>query len=189
MNRGLKWHSLYTLSFVICVLISVFSSSFVLPFGKISPLRDNSNIVSRLIAPDCRALHLLPPDLSPNILFDISMRNISSALGALLILSLGCSSQRHSETPLSAKDHAIIKTLSTRDRNAVHVVLWTLQQNGISNSLAISFDAPYSEVQPKIQAIREHLKTLSEDNLSALDQSLAYHWQIYSPVWSSQDWP
>jgi len=37
------------------VEISVFSSSFVLPSGKISPLRNNSNIVSRLIAPDCQA--------------------------------------------------------------------------------------------------------------------------------------
>src|SRR5215472_965374 len=117
------------------------------------------------------------------------MRNISSAFGALLILSLGCSSQRHSEKPVRARDHAIITTLSTRDRNAVHVALWTLEQNGISNSPAITFDARYSEVQPKIQAIREHLKTLSEDNLSTLDQSLAYHWQIYSPIWSSHDWP
>src|SRR5580765_8103501 len=104
------------------------------------------------------------------------MRAISSAFVAILILSVGCSSQRHSEKPVSARDHAIVRTLSTRDRNAVHVALWTLQQNGISNSPAVSFDAPYSEAQPKIQAVRDHLKTLSEDNLSALDQSLAYHW-------------
>jgi hypothetical protein len=117
------------------------------------------------------------------------MHNISTALGALLILSLGCSSQPNVEKPLSTGNHTIITTLSTQDRNAVNVALWTLGQYGIYISPAISFDAPYSEVQPKIRAICEHLKTLSENNLSTLDQSLAHHWQIYSPIWSSHDWP
>jgi len=79
--------------------------------------------------------------------------------------------------------------LATRDRNAVHVALWTLEQNAIPVSPVISFDVPYDEVQPRIQSIRQQLQSLPEERLSALDQSLAHHWQIYSPIWSSHDWP
>lgn len=71
----------------------------------------------------------------------------------------------------------------------MHVALWTLRQNGISNSPVVRFDASYSEVQPKIQAVGDYLKTLPEERLAMLDQSLAYHWKIYSPIWSSHDWP
>ena len=97
--------------------------------------------------------------------------------------------ERALEKSAAIKEHAILKALSTRDRNAVHVALWTLEQNGIPISPAISFDAPYAEVQPSIQAVREHLQSFPPERLDALDQSLAYHWQIYSPIWSSHDWP
>jgi hypothetical protein len=117
------------------------------------------------------------------------MRAIPSIVVALLVWSSGCSSQRDSEKSAAIPEHAILKTLNTRDRNAVHVALWTLKQNGISNSPAIGFDAPYSDAQPKIQAVRDYLNTLPEEKLSALDQRLAYHWRIYSPIWSSHDWP
>lgn len=108
---------------------------------------------------------------------------------ALPILSAGCSSQPDTGKSAVIKEHAIIRTLATRDRNAVHVALWTLQQNGITNLQTISFEAPYSEVQPRIQSACESLKVLPDERLSALDQSLTYHWQIYSPIWSSHDWP
>ena len=114
---------------------------------------------------------------------------MSSIVVALLILSAGCSSQPDFWKSAATKEHAIIRTLATRDRNAVRVALWTLQQNGITNFEAISFDAPYSEVQPRIQSVCELLKALPDERLSALDQSLSYHWQIYSPIWISHDWP
>ncbi len=117
------------------------------------------------------------------------MRIIVTVLGALLVLSVGCSSQPGSGRSAVGKEHAIIRTLAARDRNAVHVALWTLQQNGITNFRAISFDAPYSVVQPTIRNASETLKALPDERLSALDQSLRYHWQIYSPIWSSHDWP
>jgi hypothetical protein len=117
------------------------------------------------------------------------MRIIVSVLGTLLILSVGCSSQSGSGRSAVNREHPIIRTLATRDRNAVHVALWTLQQNGITNFQAISFDDPYSEVQPTIRKVCETLKALPDERLSALDQILTNHWQIYSPIWSSHDWP
>jgi hypothetical protein len=47
--------------------------------------------------------------------------------------------ERALEKSAAIKEHAILKALSTRDRNAVHVALWTLEQNGIPISPAISF--------------------------------------------------
>lgn len=86
-------------------------------------------------------------------------------------------------------EHTIVLALGARDRNAVHVALWTLQQNGISDFPPINFDMPYSEAWPKIQAARDSLETLPREKLSALDRSLAFHWQIDSPIWSDQVWP
>jgi hypothetical protein len=93
------------------------------------------------------------------------MRIIVSVLGTLLILSVGCSSQSGSGRSAVNKEHPIIRTLATRDRNAVHVALWTLQQNGITNFQAISFDDPYSEVQPTIRKVCETLKALPDERM------------------------
>jgi hypothetical protein len=69
------------------------------------------------------------------------------------------------------------------------VALWTLRQNGIPISPEVSLGVPYSEARPAIQAMREYLLTFPEERLDALDRSLAYYWQIHSPIWSSHDWP
>ncbi len=108
---------------------------------------------------------------------------------ALLMWSMGCSSQRGPARSAAAREHVIVQTLAARDRNAVHVALWTLREYGITNTPVVNFDAAYSEARPKIQAICDYLQTLPEKTLATLDQGLAYHWQIYSPIWSSHDWP
>ena len=108
---------------------------------------------------------------------------------ALLMLNVGCSVPPHRLQPAANEKHAILETLVTRDSNAVHVALWTLKKNGIPISPEIRFDSPYSEARPKIQALCEHLQAFAEARLNALDQSLAYHWQIYSPIWSDDEWP
>jgi hypothetical protein len=117
------------------------------------------------------------------------MRTILSTLIAIAVLSSGCSSRGDSKNTVTANEHSIIRTLFTRDRNAVHVALWTLDKNGIPTVPAISYDSPYSEVQPRIQAVGDYLRTLPQDRLAELDKSLTYHWNFYSPIWSSQDWP
>jgi hypothetical protein len=110
-------------------------------------------------------------------------------LTALLIVSAGCSSRRYSEKVATTEGHAILKSLLTRDRNAVRVALWTLQQNGISVSQKIQFELPYAEVRPDIATVYERVRRFSEKKLATIDQSLSYHWQIDSPIWGSNDWP
>jgi hypothetical protein len=122
-------------------------------------------------------------DFAPLLL----LHPISTAFVALLVI--GCSSERHSVKPATSREHVILKTLATRDRNAVHVALWTLEQNGVQVPQKISFDSAYSEASPKLQVIREYLQSFPESKLSALDQNLAYHWRIYSPIWIRNDWP
>jgi hypothetical protein len=117
------------------------------------------------------------------------MNIVATVLAALLVLTAGCSSPPRSATPVATKEHTILTTLATRNRNAVHVAFWTLEQNGIQLTENVSFDSSYSEAWPKIEAIRKRVQTLPESQLSALDQSLAYHWKIYSPIWVSNDWP
>ena len=138
------------------------------------------------------AIHAPPgPVLPPRRAWPVrhSMRAIASIMLALLVWTTGCSSQRRPGSSAVAREHPIVQTLAARDRNAVHVALWTLQQNGISNPPAVSFEASYSEAQPKIQAVRDFLETLPDERLTTLDRSLAYHWQVYSPIWNSHDWP
>src|SRR5882672_6024593 len=49
---------------------------------------------------------------------------IYTGLVALLMIIVGCSSERHSAKPVISSEHAILKALARRDRNAVHVALW-----------------------------------------------------------------
>jgi len=105
----------------------------------------------------------------------------------------GCVSGHRTDRPSHraavSSEHSILKTLATRDRNAVHVALWTLEHNDISVPQHVAFNLPYAEAQPKIQAILEYLRTLPETKLTALDQSLSNHWRLYSPFWINNDWP
>ncbi|MEI6784960.1 MAG: hypothetical protein WCQ21_29025 [Verrucomicrobiota bacterium] len=99
-------------------------------------------------------------------------------LGAVMAIC-GCS---------TTKEHAILKDLGMKERNSVHVALWTLQQNGIlssEESERIDLSPPYREVRPQIRAVQKRVRLLPEEKLSTLDESLAYHWRIYSTIWPS----
>jgi hypothetical protein len=120
-------------------------------------------------------------------------RAIGMAAMILFATMAGCVSghrtDRVSHQAAVSSEHSILKTLATRDRNAVHVALWTLEHNDLSVPEHIAFNLPYAEAQPKIQAILEYLRTLPETKLTALDQSLSNHWRLYSPFWINNDWP
>jgi hypothetical protein len=91
--------------------------------------------------------------------------------------------------PAAGTEHKILTTLAARNRNAVHVALWTLEQNGILLTESVSFVSSNSDAVPKLEAIRQHLQTFPEIKLDVLDRDLAYHWRIYSPIWVGNDWP
>lgn len=120
-------------------------------------------------------------------------RSVGMAARILFVATAGCVSGHRTDRPSHratvSSEHSILKTLARRDRNAVYVALWTLKQNDISVPQPIAFNLPYAEAQPKIQALLEYLRTLPETNLTALDQSLAYHWRLYSTFWINNDWP
>jgi hypothetical protein len=115
--------------------------------------------------------------------------NVTTSLIGLLIITAGCSSPARPATSAASREHTILTTLAARNRNAVHVALWTLEQNGIQLTENVSFDSSYSEARPRIEVIRKYLRALPKTKLTVLDRSLAYHWCIYSPVWVSNDWP
>jgi hypothetical protein len=116
------------------------------------------------------------------------MKILLSLVTVLCALCVSCTSSRNEETPVSVEEHAIIETLALRDRNSIHVVMWTLENNGITDYEPISFDAPYTEALTKIHDISESLRSLPDKKLTELDKSLACHWSIYSPIWPLRDW-
>jgi len=102
-------------------------------------------------------------------------------MGAIIVFC-GCS---------TTKEHAIVNALAIKERNSVHVALWTLQQNGVLGEDEINIDLgpPYREVRPQIRAVQRRVRALPEDKLNALDESFAYHCKVYSPIWpSSYNW-
>ena len=100
----------------------------------------------------------------------------------VIITSFGCS---------TTHEHAILRTLDQRNRSSVYVALWTLEQNGALSSQEmqkIDCNGPYSKARPQIRAVQRYVGSLPEEKLEALDQSLAYHWRIYSAIWPNLKW-
>ena len=131
-------------------------------------------VVSRCALPGLAALFFL--DQRPRAAechIRLKMNLIAAILVGLLVVTAGCSSQPRAAKPGPGKEHAILTTLSTRNRNAVHVALWTLEQNGILLAEKVSFGSSYTEAWPGIEAIRQYVRTLPDDKLGDLDRSLA----------------
>ncbi|MFC1601188.1 M56 family metallopeptidase [Candidatus Sumerlaeota bacterium] len=76
----------------------------------------------------------------------------------------------------------IISTLESRSRSGTYVALGALRQNGFTVP-TIDFDKPYTEAQPELKQLTAKLTQLPKAKLAELNQSLAYHWRIYSPIW------
>jgi len=84
----------------------------------------------------------------------------------------------------------IIKQLESRNRNAVHVALWTLKNNDIENASKIDLKLPYIDNKQLLTTLIDDLTILDVADLKKLDDSLNHHWQIYSPIWgpTSEVW-
>jgi len=90
----------------------------------------------------------------------------------------------------AAAEPRIIAHLESKHRTSTYVAIWTLRQAKIE-APDIDFDRSHSEAEPKLQALVKSLRELSKDRLAKLDESLAYHWSIYSPIWAKEGegWP
>ncbi len=104
--------------------------------------------------------------------------NIIFVMIGLVSIAGGCGP---SVAPSAAKAE-IVSSLESRNRATTHVVLWTLEQNGFSVP-QIDFEKPYHVAAPQLQQLSEELADLPPSKLSELDESLKYHWSIYSPIW------
>src|SRR5262245_21489237 len=95
---------------------------------------------------------------------------------------LGLKRMKKAEIVAINERHPILKPLGERDRNSVHLALWTLQSNKMLKFERIDFDAPYSNVQPSIERIRSIVGEMPEEKLNALDESLGQHRKFYSVI-------
>ena len=108
----------------------------------------------------------------------------------LLIPAILCSVIGCSKTGPSRNEYKIISSLASKNRNEVHVTLWTLEQNGLVVPAEIDFESPYEDNRKHLQHVSNELAKLEPATLADLDKSLEYHWSIYSPIWdpSSANW-
>ena len=121
-----------------------------------------------------------------NISFLLAMTSIG-----ILSLSIGCSRSEQTgakpeETNAKAENKPEFKTLTqvtSKDRNSVHVALWTIKNSDIKVSDEIDFDLPYKDNSPALESVAAELDKLDFADRRILDESLAHHWQIYSPIW------
>ena len=114
-----------------------------------------------------------------NISFLLAMTSIG-----ILSLSIGCS--RSEQAGAKAENKPEFKTLTqvtSKDRNSVHVALWTIKNSDIKVSDEIDFDLPYKDNSPALESVAAELEKLDFADRRILDESLAHHWQIYSPIW------
>jgi hypothetical protein len=95
-----------------------------------------------------------------------------------LSVTIGC---QQSTEP--RPEHKIITSLGSRNRNEVHVTLWTLEQNEISVPEGILIDGAYQDSKLYLHELAIDLANLNETRLTELDESLAYHRKIFSPIW------
>jgi hypothetical protein len=102
------------------------------------------------------------------------VRLVTSLLLCLAVAAPGCGAGRRPE---------IIESLRSRDKNVVHVALWTLRQGGVAVPRQIALDRPYRASEPHLRELVRRLSRLDAAELEALDRSLRYHRRIYSPIW------
>lgn len=82
-------------------------------------------------------------------------------------------------------ERQIVSSLAAKNRNVVHVALWTLEANDIDIPEGIDLKSRYDDNREPLQQLSGSLRLLDADKLAELDQSLQYHWRIYSPIWGS----
>lgn len=108
----------------------------------------------------------------------------------LLVLTLVCALVVVAWPRKPIPKSEIVKQLESRNRNAVHVALWTLQKNDIEIPDGIDLRSPYMNSERLLSSLIDELASLDVSDLKKLDESLGEHWLIYSPIWgpTSQNW-
>ncbi len=74
----------------------------------------------------------------------------------------------------------IVRSIASKNRIEIYVACWTLRQNGVDVP-DFSLDVPYDDVRPHLDRLAAQLLNMDEPKLRSLDESLEYHWSIYSP--------
>ena len=117
------------------------------------------------------------------------MNWLKFSIRSLLVLTLVCATAVVL-WPKPDVESEIIKQLESRNRNAVHVALWTLKNNDIETASKIDLKLPYIDNKHLLKTLIDDLQLLDVADLKKLDDSLNYHLQIYSPIWgpTSEGW-
>ena len=117
------------------------------------------------------------------------MNWLKFSIRSLLALTLACA-MALVFWPKPDVESEVIKQLESRNRNAVHVALWTLKNNDIETASRIDLNLPYNDNKPLLTTLIDELEMLDVADLKTLDDSLNHHWQIYSPIWgpTSENW-
>ena len=117
------------------------------------------------------------------------MNWLKLSVRSLLALTLACA-MALVFWPKPDVESEVIKQLESRNRNAVHVALWTLKNNDIETASRIDLNLPYIDNKPLLTTLIDELEMLDVADLKTLDDSLNHHWQIYSPIWgpTSGNW-
>ena len=110
------------------------------------------------------------------------MNWLKFSIRSLLALTLACA-MALVFWPKPDVEIEVIKQLESRNRNAVHVALWTLKNNDIETASRIDLNLPYIDNKPLLTTLIDELEMLDVADLKTLDDSLNHHWQIYSPIW------
>ncbi len=101
-------------------------------------------------------------------------------LALVIVLSALVYSRTQSQSTTKPE---IISALESGTRTRTYVALWTLRRNNFAVP-QVDFNKPYSAAEPELQKLVQQLAQLPQAELAKLDESLKYHWKIYSPIWS-----
>ena len=82
----------------------------------------------------------------------------------------------------------LMSALESRDKNMVHIALWTLEKNDIDIPKQIKFDEEYVVSRSYIEQLSKQISSLEKERRNQLDESMKYHISIYSPIWASAHW-
>ena len=132
--------------------------------------------------------------------FTLRFLFLSVAAAAFLLATLNCilcarnnaresvfENKLHTRVPTESEASSqIIASLRSTNRNAVHVAIWTLKTNNIATPPDLNFELQYRNAASQLNTLADRLEQDDNTNLNKLDASLAYHWEIYSPIWSTE---
>jgi hypothetical protein len=105
----------------------------------------------------------------------------------LTLAVLGCVCAGCLSLP-GAEANSLAAALQSRDRNDVHLALWTLQTNAISIPKEIDIQKPHEQSRPHIQNVVAYISRLPPAEQRALENSFRRHKRLYEPVFKRDKW-